>query len=196
MLFSKTVGAAFGSKKIVCHGKEFIMGIWVNFFEKNISFSSFLLFICFLFLTLKDTAGQERFESMSRIYYKDAKAAIVCYDVTSEESYNKLTFWTNELVTNEPECVIFLVGTKIDLLNDGATKKEVSTDRINNFATANGIPISNVFETSAKDGTNVDELFSAVSMVYNSDKSASNNDENLVDLTKKREPQQSSGGCC
>jgi GTPase SAR1 family protein len=38
-----------------------------------------------------DTAGSERYESMSRIYYRGAKAAIICYDVTNESSWDKVS---------------------------------------------------------------------------------------------------------
>lgn len=83
----------------------------------------------------------------------------------------------------------------VDLLNDGMSKREVTTEKIENFATQNGISLSNIFETSAKEGTNVNELFAAVARVYDGKKNNSD-DENLVDLTKKKEPAQGNGGCC
>ena len=49
----------------------------------------------------QDTAGGEEYESMSRIYYRGAKAAIVCYDLTDHTSFEKAHFWVNELKTNE-----------------------------------------------------------------------------------------------
>lgn len=45
----------------------------------------------------QDTAGSERYESMSRIYYRGAKAAIVCYDLTDMRSYERAVQWTKEV---------------------------------------------------------------------------------------------------
>ena len=50
---------------------------------------------------LQDTAGSERYEAMSRIYYRGAKAAIVCYDITDKSSYDRVRFWVEELRKNE-----------------------------------------------------------------------------------------------
>jgi Ras-related protein Rab-24 len=69
-----------------------------------------------LWLGLWDTAGSERYESMSRSFYRGAKAAIVCYDVTNEQSWEKVKFWIDELTKFEETCKIYIVGTKLDLL--------------------------------------------------------------------------------
>ena len=53
---------------------------------------------------------------MSRMYYRGAKAAVVCYDVTDARTWEKVKFWVEELKKNESECRIYIVGTKIDLL--------------------------------------------------------------------------------
>ena len=54
--------------------------------------------ICVVF---QDTAGSERYESMSRIYYRGARAAIVCYDLTDRTSFERAEFWVKELKKNE-----------------------------------------------------------------------------------------------
>ena len=53
---------------------------------------------------LQDTAGSERYEAMSRIYYRGAKAAIVCYDLTDRTHFDRAKFWVNELKQNEEVC--------------------------------------------------------------------------------------------
>jgi len=50
----------------------------------------------------QDTAGSERYEAMSRIYYRGARAAVVCYDITEKSSFARLSFWVEELRKNEP----------------------------------------------------------------------------------------------
>ncbi len=52
---------------------------------------------------------------MSRIYYRGAKAAIVCYDVMNEKSWEKVQFWVDELKRFEESCRIYIVGNKTDL---------------------------------------------------------------------------------
>ena len=68
-----------------------------------------------MLLGLWDTAGSERYEAMSRIYYRGAKAAIVCYDVMNEKSWEKVQFWVDELKRFEESCRIYIVGNKTDL---------------------------------------------------------------------------------
>ena len=50
-----------------------------------------------------DTAGQEKYKSIARIYYKDCRVALVVYDVTSRQSFEGLKTWVAELRTNGPE---------------------------------------------------------------------------------------------
>ena len=48
-------------------------------------------------LQIWDTAGGEQFRSLAHIYYKDASAVCLCYDSTSEESYDNLSYWADEI---------------------------------------------------------------------------------------------------
>lgn len=49
----------------------------------------------------------ERFESMSRLYYRSAGAACVCYDLTRGETWPKVKFWINELLSFEKDCSLY-----------------------------------------------------------------------------------------
>ncbi|KAJ0169630.1 hypothetical protein K1T71_014815 [Dendrolimus kikuchii] len=64
-----TAGAAFCAKTMQSNGKDFNVGIW-------------------------DTAGSERYEAMTKIYYRGAHAAIICYEPSSIESWNRLRHYT------------------------------------------------------------------------------------------------------
>ncbi|KAE8150136.1 small GTPase superfamily, partial [Aspergillus avenaceus] len=67
-----------------------------------------------------DTAGQERFASLAPMYYRNAQAALVVYDVTKPSSLTKAKHWVAELQRQaSPGIVIALVGNKLDLTNDG-----------------------------------------------------------------------------
>ena len=75
------------------------------------------------------------------------------YDITDRESFEKLNFWINSIKNYGPEnAKIILVGNKCDLINERC----VSTEEEENFAKALNIKF---FEASAKEGTNVNELF-------------------------------------
>ena len=66
-----------------------------------------------------DTAGQEKYQSIAKIYYKDAQVAILIYDVSKRESFDALSLWVKELKNHAPEnLVLALVGNKIDKLEE------------------------------------------------------------------------------
>ncbi len=66
-----------------------------------------------------DTAGQEKHRSIANSYYKESNGAILVYDMTSLETFEKLNFWYNELLTNSPKYTkTILVGNKSDLIKE------------------------------------------------------------------------------
>merc|ERR1712080_211240 len=106
--------------------------------------------------------GSERYEAMSRIYYRGAKAGIVCYDLTDDASWDRARFWVQEIKGHEEACKIYLCGTKCDLLENG---KERAIDKydIDDYAeTIN----ADVFETSSRTGEKISELFDKIAEDY------------------------------
>ena len=68
---------------------------------------------------LWDTAGQEKYRSIGKIYYKDAGIALLVYDVTKKTSFASLQSWAEEVRSTAPEGVILaVVGNKTDLLGE------------------------------------------------------------------------------
>ena len=110
-------------------------------------------------LHIWDTGGQEKFRSMASLYYKDAVAAILVYDVSNPETLDSLDYWINELNNNaDNKNIIFSVaGNKCDLPND---MKKISSSEGKNFCKEKNVPIFN--ETSAKNGVGVKELFTSL----------------------------------
>lgn len=85
-------------------------------------------------LQIWDTAGQERFRSISRLYYRGANAAILCYDVTSKKSFDEMGVWLKELRENcgdggEDDMILHVVGTKSDVVAENPKKREVPFER-------------------------------------------------------------------
>ena len=106
-------------------------------------------------LQLWDTAGTEKFRSITTGYYRGANAAFVVFDLTSKPTFDCLNEWIQnyyKFSNPDTEKNVVLVGNKSDLVN----KREVSEEEIENFAKNNNLMY---FETSAKDGKNIDECF-------------------------------------
>ena len=123
-----------------------------------------------------DTAGQERFASLAPMYYRNAQAALVVYDLTKPTSLVKAKHWVAELQRQaSPGIVIALVGNKLDLTGDSvpADEDEQDADGEDNSGDARKVSTEEAkayaeeesllfFETSAKSGHNVSEVFTAI----------------------------------
>jgi small GTP-binding protein len=103
-----------------------------------------------------DTAGQERYAALAPLYYRGAGAAIVVYDITSPESFNKAQYWVKELQKHgNPDIVMALVGNKADLHESRSVQSQDARD----YADKNGMFF---IETSAKTADNINQLFEEV----------------------------------
>lgn len=104
-------------------------------------------------LQIWDTAGEERFRTITSSYYRGAHGIIVVFDVTDQVSYNNVKQWLKEIERYACENVNkLLVGNKCDLDD----KRQVAQETAKEFA--DDLQISYI-ETSAKNATNVDETF-------------------------------------
>ena len=106
-------------------------------------------------LQLWDTAGTEKFRSITTGYYRGANAAFVVFDLTSRQSFDCIGEWIENYYKNsnpDSEKNVVLIGNKSDLVD----KREVTQEEIEKFAKDNHIMY---FETSAKTGANIDECF-------------------------------------
>jgi small GTP-binding protein len=74
-------------------------------------------------LQIWDTTGQERFQSISKMFYRDAQVAFICYDSTTVETIEN---WIECVRGESPDCAVFLVTTKSDLLDDDAIAEQLS----------------------------------------------------------------------
>ncbi|KAA8578931.1 hypothetical protein FQN60_017532 [Etheostoma spectabile] len=106
-------------------------------------------------LQIWDTAGQERFRTITSTYYRGTHGVIVVYDVTSAESFVNVKRWLHEINQNCDDVCRILVGNK----NDDPNSKVVETTDAQKFAEQMGI---NLFETSAKENINVEEMFNCI----------------------------------
>lgn len=106
-------------------------------------------------LQIWDTAGQERFRTITSTYYRGTHGVIVVYDVTSGDSFANVKRWLHEINQNCDEVSRVLVGNKCD----DPDRRVVLREDAARFASQMGIQL---FETSAKENINVEEMFRAI----------------------------------
>ena len=133
------------------HGQfreEYQLTIGVEFGSSNITIDKNVFRI-----QIWDTAGQENFKSITRSYYKNSACALIVYDITRRVSFENLSDWIEDCKNSSPKTVFMvLVGNKCDLEEN----REVTEEEGKEFAERHGMLF---FETSAKTGKNVEEVF-------------------------------------
>eukprot|EP01025_Chloroclados_australasicus_P060806 TRINITY_DN7864_c0_g1_i1.p1 TRINITY_DN7864_c0_g1~~TRINITY_DN7864_c0_g1_i1.p1 ORF type:complete len:201 (-),score=27.73 TRINITY_DN7864_c0_g1_i1:652-1254(-) len=142
-----------------------------------------------------DTAGQERYHSLAPMYYRNAAAAIVVYDVTQESSFKKAIDWINELQKQaKPDVVIALAGNKVDKVKADSTLRKVTTEEAMQLADENALLF---METSARDNTNIMELFTAIAKKLPRAEGSQAPVQSGVQLeTNQAADNQKKSGCC
>ncbi|XP_055842043.1 ras-related protein Rab-18 [Episyrphus balteatus] len=125
-----TIGVDFKTKLMNIDGVEFKLAIW-------------------------DTAGAERFRSLTPSFYRNAKCAILVYDITSRESLQKLESWLLELenYSNNRNVPTMVVGNKIDM------ERAITREEGLKFARKHR---SLFLETSAKNNVSVADVFEEI----------------------------------
>ncbi len=152
------------------------------------------------------------------MYYRYAQAALVVYDLTKPTSLIKAKHWVAELQRQaSPGIVIALVGNKLDLTNDGAEggdsaggddsgdARKVPTEEAKAYAEEESLLF---FETSAKTGVNVTEVFTAIANAIpetslkssrgaaGANASSRGTEEQRVNLNGPRDPNAKEGCAC
>lgn len=107
-------------------------------------------------LIIWDTAGQEAFHGVVPVYYHNADAAIIVFDITNTKSFNSIDYWIKSLKEEAPETIgLYLCANKIDLSDRQAVDSEIIAEKSNSL----GI---HYFETSALSGQGIFKLFQAI----------------------------------
>ena len=125
-----TIGGTFRTKTIKCgNGKIIKLEIW-------------------------DTAGQERYRSISQLFYKDANAAILVYDITNKFSFEEIqNYWLTQVKESATENIIMaIVGNKLDLYE----QELVNQEEAKKYAEDNNAFFA---VTSAKNSSGIEDLF-------------------------------------
>ena len=108
-------------------------------------------------LQIWDTAGQDRFRSITKNYYKGSHGIILIYDVTSLKTFENVKSWVSQIHEEiSDKVVIYLVANKIDMDDS----RKVTKEEGKKLAEELDVPF---VETSAKTGENIDYIFSDIS---------------------------------
>ena len=132
-----TTGGTFSTKSVVCdNGKTLKFEIW-------------------------DTAGQERYRSLTKMFYKDANAAVLVFDITRQDSFEELqNYWAQQIKEcSPPEIILAVAANKSDLINKEAVDEEKSRAFANELG---AIYVS----TTATTVESINELFIEIAKKY------------------------------
>ena len=82
-----------------------------------------------------DTAGQEKYYSLNRIFFKDARIAIIVYDITRRETFEKIkNFWINEIQDHGKDSVVIgIAANKSDLYANEQVNEQEARDYANSI---------------------------------------------------------------
>jgi small GTP-binding protein len=145
----------FTSKKFDPHRET---SLSAQFISKTVNFQDLGKEIKF---DIWDTVGQEKYRSLAKIFYKDAKVIVFVYDITTEYSFNELkNYWYEETRSNtDGSPILAVVGNKIDLYKD----QKVSNNDGKEFAEKIGA----IFQTtSAQSDSGISTLFDNIGKTY------------------------------
>jgi Ras-related protein Rab-2A len=146
---------------------EYQATIGVEFGAKNVEIDNKIFRV-----QIWDTAGQENFRSITRAYYKNSVCALIVFDINNEDTFDSVQSWIQECKLQTPKTVtMVLVGNKCDL------ECKVDRNKAKEIAEENNMLY---FETSAKTGKGVDELFKKSAA-----KIKDNIEKNYYDLTNE-----------
>ena len=112
-------------------------------------------------LEIWDTAGQERYRALTTMFYKEANAAVLVYDITRKESYEQIQeYWSNQLKESAPsDIILMLCANKSDLIN----QEKVDEGEARKYASELGAMFCS---TSAKNDYGITDLFLQIAKKY------------------------------
>ena len=160
-----TSNALYVQKKMIIFGKNYQLRLW-------------------------DTAGQEKYRALTKLFYKDSKVVIFVYDITNKKSFTELNFWINEIkesLGDEP--VLAILGNK----NDLEEMKEVDDDMAQKFAEEKGMKFKVI---STKDDPKSFKMFlRSLIKDYLTKKNGNVDGKNSFDLENEDKEKDNHGSC-
>ena len=130
-------------------------------------------------IQLWDTCGNDQFAGSIPNLFKNVSLAILVFAINNHESFENLNSWYNLVKDLSFDSILFLIGNKSDLEEE----REVTKEEIENFKNSYD-NIKMFFETSAKNGENIDKLFENIAIsLY---KKLISDEKNIEDILTER----------
>ena len=131
-----------------------------------------------------DTAGQEKFQSLTKGFFRNAQGIMVVYDVTKSETYQNIKYWTQSIKTHlgseTDNIAVIIIGNKID-----SQVREVNKEEAELYSSELGY---RYFETSAKTGQNINSTIEyLVNEVLKINKNKAKTMNNNIKISRQRE---------
>ena len=160
-----------------------VTSLSAQFISKTIEFENLQKAIKF---DIWDTAGQEKYRALAKIFYKDAKVIILVYDITDQRSFDEVkSYWYEMVKSNgDQDAMIAIVANKNDLYDTA----QVSEQDAKEFARSIGA----IFQsTSAKSDSGIATLFDNIGQKYfNPDFDCTAADEKVQEEYKKKKQEE------
>ena len=160
-----TFSSSYSVKKFNHNGKELSLEIW-------------------------DTIGQEKYRSLTKMFFKDSSIVILVYDITSEKSFTELNYWYNQIVNElgNQGYILAVVGNKKDLFK----QEKVNESRGKEFAKAKNakFKLSSAKEDPLSFNTFLEQIF-AEFIDNNKDKLDNKKGQSITNTKGKKK-----GKCC
>ena len=141
-------------------------------------------------LKIYETAGQEKCRKISKQYYKDADGIVLVYDVTKENTFDKIKEWAEQILpdSKEDKIGLILLGNKCDM-----EERMVSEEQGKELAEEFGI---NYFETSALTGQGINEAFEQLTKDIIIIKGLGGDYKERLELKKNKKKKRKNGDNC
>eukprot|EP01103_Thecamoeba_quadrilineata_P001368 TRINITY_DN11214_c0_g1_i1.p1 TRINITY_DN11214_c0_g1~~TRINITY_DN11214_c0_g1_i1.p1 ORF type:complete len:197 (-),score=30.35 TRINITY_DN11214_c0_g1_i1:190-780(-) len=124
-------------------------------------------------LHIWDTAGQEKYQTITSSYFRGAQGILLVFDISNPESFENIDNWLRETARSNPEITLrILIGNKSDLTSE----RMVDTTRAQEYAQKKKLQY---LETSAKTGSGVDDAFNAITRLMMSKYSSNTKQPNM-----------------
>jgi len=104
-----------------------------------------------------DTAGEEKYKSITFHHYRKSVGALIVYDITKRITFLNVMNWYDDLMLKaDKDCIIALLGNKLDLIQKNERKRDVTKEEAQEYANENNMLF---YETSAYNGDNISDIF-------------------------------------
>ena len=168
-----------------------ISTLGVEYKEKEIIKDNYLIR-----LQIWDTAGEERFRSITKSIYRNANGILFVCDITNRESFKNIKNWIKDADNVDKDIKGIIIGNKIDLDNE----RVVSVEDLEEIGKKYNMPF---IETSAKTGMNVNKCFEVLIDELFKNKNADEikeeylrKNKNDLSISTKKTNVKEKGGCC